>query len=372
MHPLLANPRRLGVYLLAWLPFAGLLDGTLRSAGMDPAVVPMLALAMALFYAFLGLTPYYLCRLAPLPQSSIWRALAIHAPAASLTTSLWLAGAALVVSVAEEGFGRSGQIALFRQTAGSLFTLGVLAFALSVAFHYLAMAFERSRRAERRALELQVVARDAELKVLRAQIDPHFLFNSLHSIAALTTTDPPAARRMCVLLGDFLRAGLRVGQRPFITLSDELSLVRGYLAIEQVRLGARLQVIEHVAEGIGDVEIPPLLLHPLVENAVTHGIGQLLEGGRLDLRAGRDSSGRVRVSLTNTCDPDRPRRAGTGVGLENVRRRLATVYGHEASLTLREQPDRFDADLVLPGRMHASETPAGAQEVHAAASEMQA
>ena len=369
MHPVLINPRRLGIYLLAWLPFAGLLDGTLRSAGMDHAIVPPLALAMALFYAFLGLTPYYLCRLAPLPHSSIWRVLAIHAPAASLTTSLWLAGAAMAVSVAEQAFDRSGQAAVYRQTAGGLFTLGVLVFALSVALHYLAMAFERSRRAERRALELQVVARDAELKVLRAQIDPHFLFNSLHSIAALTTTDPPAARRMCVLLGDFLRASLRVGQRAFIRLDEELALVRGYLAIEQVRLGARLRIVEHVADNVGELEIPPLLLHPLVENAVTHGIGQLLEGGRLDLRVAPEPGGRVRLSLTNSCDPDRPRRAGTGVGLENVRKRLATVYGREAGLAVREQPDRFDAEVILPARAHATE---GAPGVQASPSEIQA
>ncbi|HXE81608.1 MAG TPA: histidine kinase, partial [Vicinamibacterales bacterium] len=256
MHPVLANPRRLGFYLLAWLPFAGLLDGALRSSGMDTDLVAGLALAMALLYAFLGLTPYYLCRLAPLPQAPIRRVLLIHAPAALLTTSVWLAGGGVIVSVAGEMFGRTGQMDLFRQSTGALFTFGVLVFALSVAIHYLAMAFERSRRAERRALELQVVARDAELKVLRAQIDPHFLFNSLHSIAALTTTAPADARRMCVLLGDFLRSSLRLGQRPFIPLAEELALVRGYLAIEQVRLGPRLTVDLSVDEGSGDVEIP--------------------------------------------------------------------------------------------------------------------
>jgi len=367
MHPVLANPRRLAVYLLAWLPFAGLLDGTLRSAGMDAAIVPALALAMALLYAFLGLTPYYLCRLAPLPQTPVRRVLLIHAPAASLTTALWLAVAAMAASVAEEMFERTGQTAVFRQTAGALFTLGVLVFALSSAIHYLAMAFERSRRAERRALELQVVARDAELRVLRAQIDPHFLFNALHSIAALTTTDPASARRMCVLLGDFLRASLRVGQRAFIPLADELSLVRGYLAIEQVRLGSRLQVAEQVADEAGAIEVPPLLMHPLVENAITHGIGHLLDGGRLELRAAREPGGRLRLSVANTCDPDRPRRAGTGMGLENVRKRLATVYGHEAGLTVRERPDRFEADIVLPARA-AAPAPAAVE----AAPEMQA
>src|SRR4029434_5547523 len=127
-----------------------------------------------------------------------------------------------------------------------LFIFGVVLFVIAVAFNYLLITFEVSRKAESRALELQVLAREAELKALRDQIDPHFLFNSLNSINALIMTDPAAARKMCVLLADFLRGSLKLGGEERITLLEEMRLAECYLDIERVRFGARLQVERHI------------------------------------------------------------------------------------------------------------------------------
>ena len=121
-----------------------------------------------------------------------------------------------------------------------LLGFGLLLYLLSLAVSYLLAAFELSREAERRALRGQVLAREAELRLLRAQIDPHFLFNSLHSISALTGSDPAAARRMCLLLADFLRESLVLGAQDRITLDRELGLVERFLAVERVRFGDRL------------------------------------------------------------------------------------------------------------------------------------
>jgi two-component system, LytTR family, sensor histidine kinase AlgZ len=377
MHPLLASPRRLGLYLLGWVPFGGFLHAILEGKGVDQQAIPFLSAGMSLLYAFLVLSAYYSCRLAPLPRSSAWQVISVQVPAAVSSTLLWLGLTSVAILMAQHSVGRTGMLMSVVPSMPTLAAVGLLVFTLSVACHYLALAIEQSRQIERQALQLEVVARDAELKVLRAQIDPHFLFNCLHSIASLTTTDPAAARKMCVLLGDFLRTSLKVGQQRFITLEHELALVRGYLAIEQIRLGARLQVSEQVDPATLRVEVPPLLMHPLVENAVTHGIGHLLEGGRIDVHAeldrtwgppsasaeatadspepwrrrlGGPSSGRVRLRVSNTCDPDRPKGRGIGVGLENVRRRLETIYGHEAALSVRSQPELFEAEILLPGR----------------------
>ena len=166
-----------------------------------------------------------------------------------------------------------------------VFAAGVLLFLLALAVHYALLAFEAAREAERRQLELELLTRDAELRALRAQIDPHFLYNSLNSISALTASDPSGARRMCVLLGEFLRDTLSVSSRERIPLADELALADRFLSIEQVRFGARLQVERRIDEASAACLVPPLLLQPLVENAVTHGIAGLLEGGviRLDI-----------------------------------------------------------------------------------------
>jgi two-component system sensor histidine kinase AlgZ len=203
-----------------------------------------------------------------------------------------------------------------------------------------------SRDAERRGLHLQLQAREAELRALRAQIDPHFLFNSLQSISALTTADPGGARRMCLLLADFLRDTLTLGARERIPLAHEVALATRFLAVEQVRFGNRLRV--EVATGdADDCLIPPLLLQPLVENAVTHGIAHLLDGGVVRIDASRGTA-TLTISVANPSDADRPAGRGTGLGLRNVRERLRSLYGTDAILRTQEADGRFTVRLELP------------------------
>ena len=121
-------------------------------------------------------------------------------------------------------------------------------------------------------LELQVLTRDAELRALRAQVNPHFLYNSLNSISALTGSDAAAARRMCLLLAEFLRTTLRVSSEERITMAEEMKLAERFLSIEQVRFGERLHVEQSIDESALECQVPPLVLQPLLENAVGHGI----------------------------------------------------------------------------------------------------
>ncbi len=181
-----------------------------------------------------------------------------------------------------------------------------------------------------------MLARDAELKALKAQVNPHFLFNCLHSISALTTSDASRAREMCILLADFLRATLRLGGKESISLEEELALIRGYLAIEKVRFGARLRMEEEVDGETNGVLIPPLLLQPLVENAIRHGIAHLPEGGIIRLRTQRVGNS-VSIEVENSFDPESPAALKTGVGLENIRQRLHTRYAHEGTITVKSE-----------------------------------
>ena len=161
---------------------------------------------------------------------------------------------------------------------------GAIGISLAVLGHYLAGAFQRSRNAERRALELQVLAREAELKSLRAQLDPHFLFNSLNSVAALIGNDTAAARQMCFLMAQFFRKSLTLAREQSIPLAEEVSLAETFLAIEKVRFGERLRSQFDIADDVRDVAVPPLMLQPLVENAVHHGVAHLLEGGEVTVQ----------------------------------------------------------------------------------------
>ena len=151
---------------------------------------------------------------------------------------------------------------------------------------------------------------------------------------------------MTVLLGAFLRESLSLGSAERIPLSRELALVQKYLEIERVRLGDRLQVAIDIADA-GPCLVPPLLLQPLVENAVTHGVAHVLEGGHVSVTA-NCSATQLRIVVQNPADADRPRKTGTGLGLANVGSRLGALYGRTASVNWAEHDGTWRVEIVLP------------------------
>ena len=218
---------------------------------------------------------------------------------------------------------------------------------LVAAMHYVIITLEHSQESEKQTLELQVLAQDAELRALRAQIDPHFLFNSLNSISALTTANSERARTMVILLAEFFRDSLDLGTKSRISLSEELSLIDKFLTIEQVRFGSRLKVVQDIDKETVECKIPPLLLQPLIENAVRHGISQLVDGGTILLNAKLHHS-KLRISIENPFDPDYISKRGTGLGVKNVRSRIQTFYGSEGRIDVQKGKDHFKVELTFP------------------------
>jgi two-component system, LytTR family, sensor histidine kinase AlgZ len=295
-------------------------------------------------YSFICLSAWYVARAMPLARTGSARVIVSALAASALSSAMWLVivrgWTTLVVAR------WAGQPPTFAAVQSMLFGIGVLLYLLSLAVSYVLVVYEASQNAQRRGLQGQVLAREAELRSLRAQIDPHFLFNSLNSISALTTADPPGARRMCVLLGEFLRETLALGGEDRITVARELALLERFLAIERVRFGDRLRVELRAGEA-GGCFVPPLLLQPLVENAVTHGIAHLIEGGTIRVSAERNGAW-LHIVVENPCDPDRPRRGGAGVGLANVRARLRATHGGDAALLAGERNETWRVEVTLP------------------------
>ena len=246
MHPILARAERLAAYLAAWLVVALLLGACSRGRRRHWVAALLLLLPICLVYAFVCLSAWYVCRATPLTTSSAVRVLGSSAMAAVIASGLWIGLARAWMSALASLTSAGPTIDQYGRHEPLLFASGVLLFLLALTVHYLLLAFEFARQAERRQLQLEVLSRDAELRALRAQLDPHFLYNSLNSISALTTVDPAGARRMCVLLADFLRDTLAISTRDRIPLADELALTDRFLGIEQVRFGDRLQVERHV------------------------------------------------------------------------------------------------------------------------------
>ncbi|MBI3450259.1 MAG: histidine kinase [Acidobacteria bacterium] len=348
MHPLLGRGAWLGIYLAGWLLPGLLLAGLfVLSSDATWAIAAALAMPLAFLQAFLCLTSWYLCRGLPVGGTDLRRFAGTHAAAAVASSALWLAAGRLWAHAMPEMSDEIRAPEVFTKTVPALFAVGILFYLLGAAGHYVYIAFEQSRAAENRAMDLKLLAREAELRALRAQIDPHFLFNSLNSISSLAGSDAGAARRMAVLLADFLRTSLKLGKRDVVPLDEELRLATGYLAVEQIRFGARLRVEQAIEERARACPVPPLLLQPLVENAVTHGIAHLVDGGviRVEARLERDD---VVITLTNPVDPDRAASAGEGVGLSNVRRRLSTMYGPGARVHVARDTAAFRVELSIP------------------------
>lgn len=185
-------------------------------------------------------------------------------------------------------------------------------------------------------------------EALQARIRPHFLFNSLNSIAALVGVRPDDAERLIEDMAELLRAGLETRSR-LVPLADELALARGYLRIEQARLGERLKLEWDIAPDVERVEVPLLSVQPLVENAIYHGIERTPVPGTVSISARRQGGG-LRIEVANPRPASgAPSHAGQKIALDNIAQRLALIYGDgNARLDLGEEGDRFVASLMLP------------------------
>ena len=331
MHPLLAR-RRLLLYLLAWTPVLALLLALIWASGRLslPQAAAVLGPA-CLLYAFVCLSPWYICRTRPLGLAGIASLAATWTVAAAAGSFVLVAAAYLTATLVNSVRGLEEVDQRLAGVLPLLFGMGFLLYLLSAGLHYTALAAEAGRSAERRAAEARALARESELRALKMQINPHFLFNSLHSIAALATVDGVRCRDMCVRLSDFLRSSLGLADREAIPLHDELALARNYLEVERVRFGERLRVEEQIESACEQCLVPPLMLQPLVENAVKHGIAGLVDGGSVRVSAARAAAG-VTIAVENGFDPDMPRPRNSGLGLAHVRRRLQVRYGEAASL----------------------------------------
>lgn len=353
MHPILSQIRRLALYLLVWIPLAALVGYLMRAlAGLTWQEAAAMSLPLCFFYAFVCLSAWYPCRANPFDRCSIGRLVEVHVLGAAVAAGMWVLGAEIVArGLAEANYFPDFTVRLSR-VIPLLLGLGVLFYLLSVNFYYVLLAEQASQAAEARVMQASILAREAELKALKAQVNPHFLFNSLNSISALTTSDPPRAREMCVLLGDFLRRTLGLGEKSAIPFDEELSLVRAFLAVEKIRFGARIQMEENGGKEAREIHIPPLLLQPLVENAVAHGIANLVEGGWIRLDA-TCSNGNLSITVENNYDPDAPPRRRSGVGLANVRQRLSARYGKHASFAVNTEGGKFRVAMVIPVELEA-------------------
>jgi sensor histidine kinase YesM len=207
---------------------------------------------------------------------------------------------------------------------------------------------ERAAAAEReRVAVIERQALDAQLRALQAQIEPHFLFNTLANVTGLIERQPADARRMLERLIELLRASLSASRAEQVTLAQELELCRAYLEIVALRMAGRLHYAIEADEAARRRPVPPLLLQPLVENAIQHGLEPKVEGGRVLVRAQQQGDALELIVQDDGAGFGNLTRGG-GVGLSNLRERLATLFGDRARLTIEDAQPGTRVRLLLP------------------------
>lgn len=242
-----------------------------------------------------------------------------------------------------------------RQTMLTSVLIGVAVTALFLYFSYSKGVREALEREKRRAAEALQAETAARLALLQAQIEPHFLFNTLANIHSLIEENPKTASRILEALNTYLRTSLRRTRQPTSTLGEEIELVETLLSIAAARLGRRLEVTVSVPQELLSWSLPPLLLQPLVENAIRHGIEPAVDGGsiRIDVKKEQDE---LELVVTDT-GIGLNENAPEGVGLANVRARLASLYGGAGKLVLYEnKPHGVIAKLIIPVRKEVAPT----------------
>jgi two-component system sensor histidine kinase AlgZ len=204
-----------------------------------------------------------------------------------------------------------------------------------------------TRRSREKEVHAQLAVREAELRALEAQVNPHFLFNCLNSIRGLVLEDPALAQDMITRFANILRYNLHRDLNHTVPLASEVGVVTDYLALESIRLEERLKVRMAVEPGAAEVAVPPMLLQSLVENAVKHGIAPLPGGGELLVSARLEGDVLI-LEVGNPGLLGNPRPGATGLGLANARERLRILYGTRASLTLENRNGSVAATVMVP------------------------
>jgi len=228
-----------------------------------------------------------------------------------------------------------------------LVAASVVVFACTAIAWHAVTHYREAKERKLESVELGAMLQKAQLQALRSQLNPHFLFNTLHSIAELIHENPRQAEQMVLQLGELLHKSLKT-QALTVPLDEELDFIRRYLAIEQTRLGDRLELVWNIDPAAVQTPVPSLILQPLVENAIQHGIAVSPQGGRLAISATR-AGDELRLEVRDNgpgLDPSREK-SGTGIGIENTRARLDRLYGERASFRLTNE-NGLIVSLSLP------------------------
>jgi two-component system, LytTR family, sensor kinase len=345
-HPVLSHRVRLIVWWLAWL-FLALGQSVLFyfAYGSFIKIGLIDSLVSLLIYSGIGLSLWYPFRFFNTSEIRPTVLISNIVISGAIAISLWviITKYLMILILPENSIYLPYWNATFPYRIGT----GVFIYGIIILSYYLFISLTNLSEKNAKEARLETLLKETELKMLRSQINPHFLFNSLNSISSLTITNPEDARDMVIKLSEFMRYALSKKDEQPVSLRSELENLRLYLDIEKVRFGDRLSIEEKIDENCLEIKMPVMILQPLYENAVKHGVYESTECVRITTQA-KIVDGYIKITIGNNYDEAPSSRKGTGTGLLNVARRLELFYGTRASVKALKENGLYTVTLYIP------------------------
>jgi two-component system, LytTR family, sensor kinase len=342
-HPLTHNYRLLGFYALFWAVI-GLINIILQVFWYNvPLTYSLLDTGTNyVLYPLLGSSIWYSIRYNSLEEVSIFRLVLFHFIAASILCGIWV-----YISYAIYQPFISSENNFLKNGLPSKIFAGYIMYTIYLVFFYAVNYYESLKEKIKKEGEYKGLIREAELQALKAQINPHFLFNSLNSISSLTVSDPEKAQEMVINLSTFMRYSLMHNEKEMVLFSRELENIKLYLSIEKVRFGKKLNAEFEIDAHCLDAEIPNMILQPLYENAIKYGVYETTE--HVTIKTTCECEGNVlKITIVNDFDASTIKRKGEGIGLRNIRKRLGIIYNQSDLLKITDHKTSFEVQIIIP------------------------
>lgn len=357
MHPIFSSNRSLLAIALLWAVVCALVAGLILQV-VQPTDLPLAKTAIFFLVfpwyfllLFVCSSNFYICLRFPLNSAQFTGLVGAQAGASIATVAIWLA----------IGLGWSEVLAWLKLSSASeiyhcTFTthaiLGAVFYGLWMMVHYAFLIAKEDEQNSAEALQRRLLISDIELQAVKASVHPHFMYNSLNMLANLSLIAPEKIHDICVTMSNFLRYSVNYAKKEVLTLGDELEHIKNYLVIEQERFGEHLKLSFDVDETVLDHRTIPLLLFPLVENSVKHGLGSHLNNGFINISIRRRAiptiTHRICVEISNSIDLEGVKPKSTGLGLSALRKRLNNFYQGQALLKVEHTEHTFTVTLLLP------------------------
>lgn len=344
-NPILVT-RNLIFYLFIWITITVIhIIFLFNAANLSLTNALLDSIVFNAIYMGFGLGLWYPAKYLSIENTSEIRFALQHIMAAVFSSALWFGLSSFILMFVLNAAPELRNFLM--HTAGWRILIGIIFYVIITAFYYLYIFYSSYNEKLIKESELRTYAREAELKSLKYQINPHFLFNSLNSISSLTLTDPNKAREMTIKLSEYMRATLSESEKQFHNLSEEIKNVRLYLDIEKVRFGNKFEYIEELEGECSGIMIPPMILQPLLENAIKYGVYESLEKVTIKLSCKKENS-YLKMAVENNYDEESISPSGEKIGLKNIQNRLSLIYRQDNLLVVENKGGIFKVNIFVP------------------------